>query len=72
MKTIYTYQTNKGLNVETFNSKKGSITLFQNGAFMYEYNIENFGNLDVKFQEWQLLKALSEWGCTYEKQVIED
>ena len=72
MITVYTYTTNKGFNVETFNRKNGSITLYQNGVFMYEYNAHNFGKIDVQFQEWQLMKALAEWGCTYEKEIIEN
>lgn len=49
--TTYTYETKKGLNIETFTSN-GYITLTRNGQFVYE---NHFGSLTLKLQE-QLLQ----------------
>jgi hypothetical protein len=62
---IYTYETSKGTNVETFTST-GYVTLTQNGVFKYEHH---FGSLSINLQEQMLVKELTERNINYTKTI---
>jgi len=61
--TIYTYETSKGTNVETFTST-GYVTLVQNGLFKYEHH---FGSHVLNLQEQMLIKELTERNIYFTK-----
>jgi hypothetical protein len=61
--TIYTYETSKGTNVETFTST-GYVTLTQNGLFKYEHH---FGGSMLNLQEQMLVSQLEEKNIYYTK-----
>ena len=63
--TIYTYQTKKGVNVETFSSN-GYVTLTQNGLFMYEHH---FGGAMLNLQQQLLENELETRKIKYTKIV---
>jgi hypothetical protein len=61
--TTYTYETSKGINVETFTST-GYVTLVQNGLFQYEHH---FGSYVLNLQEQMLIKELTERNIYFTK-----
>ncbi len=75
LNTIYTYETGKGINVETFSvgikDKNNyptlcSIELIQNGELKYNY----FVTVDnLEFQEKQLVSELNKRGISYQTDI---
>jgi hypothetical protein len=75
LNTIYTYQTGKGINIETFSvgiednnnyPTLCSIELIQNGELKYNY----FVNVDnLEFQENQLVTELNKRGILYQTEI---
>ena len=63
--TTYTYETSKGLNVETFTST-GYITLVQNNVFKYEHH---FGSHAINLQEQMLVAELESRNIKYTKEL---
>ncbi len=73
--TIYTYETGKGINIETFcvgimNSNNYptdcSIELIQNGELKYNY----FVNVDnLEYQEKALISELNKRGISYKTEI---
>jgi len=63
--TIYTYETSKGINTETFTST-GYVTLERNGLHVYEHH---FGSHMLNMQEQMLVKELTERNIEYTKTV---
>ena len=61
--TIYTYETSKGINTESFTSN-GYVTLERNGLHIYEHH---FGSLMINLQEQILVKELESRNIKYTK-----
>ena len=67
MKTIFTYQSSKGLNVETFEGC--DITLERDGLFVYEHWVSS---LMMNFYIHQLENELLKRGIEFTKEEIKD